>query len=364
MVTFESTPGREFSTLRIVGLEEDKVTTLECCTPLYRGCAAKWPSFRTSNSERNRNWSSVQEKILHLKGSDQESSDPTHGFHFLGSMIYAGHVQWRGPLKIRDNFEYIPGYWEWAEDVLSRCGDMLVNASLTGVDLLELRGLSVTGRLFDEVVPIDEFLSQSLSDKARIPESCRFLILGYQYLATESPDERVSIFSWIGFWNHSFRSYVGYEEVNRSTSKVTSLDVCPRTSYVVEHRPWDSAGRHPFDILRVGVDLEKEVAESCPPSLPIVTIAQQAETILHIGASSLWFCICSGLKGKSPDMVLKEEESSMKAFEVLSQIGWGNFADLHDKLQGFFQMEKERCMQQHQLLRLTVFLRIYKTFLS
>ncbi|GAA0186375.1 hypothetical protein LIER_33663 [Lithospermum erythrorhizon] len=49
-------------------------------TPLYRGCAAKWHSLRSSNSERNRRWSSLQENVLHLKGLAQESSDPPRGW--------------------------------------------------------------------------------------------------------------------------------------------------------------------------------------------------------------------------------------------------------------------------------------------
>ncbi|GAA0151215.1 hypothetical protein LIER_37246 [Lithospermum erythrorhizon] len=54
-------------------------------------------------------------------------------------------------------------------------------------------------------------------------------------------------------------SYIGYEAVDRSTSKMASLNGCPRRLYVVEHRPWDSADRHPFDVLRVGIDMEEEV---------------------------------------------------------------------------------------------------------
>ncbi|GAA0144577.1 hypothetical protein LIER_04991 [Lithospermum erythrorhizon] len=102
-------------------------------TPLYRGCTAKWTSLRSSNSKRNRSWSSLQEKVLHLKGSNQESSDPPRGFHFLGSMISVGRVQWQGPLKICGNFGYIYGYWEWVKVVLNRCGVMVTNASLTGM---------------------------------------------------------------------------------------------------------------------------------------------------------------------------------------------------------------------------------------
>ncbi|GAA0183259.1 hypothetical protein LIER_42369 [Lithospermum erythrorhizon] len=51
--------------------------------------------------------SSVQKKILHLKGSGRESPDPPSGFHFLGSTISSSHMQWRGPLKIHGNFDYI-----------------------------------------------------------------------------------------------------------------------------------------------------------------------------------------------------------------------------------------------------------------
>ncbi|GAA0150100.1 hypothetical protein LIER_09114 [Lithospermum erythrorhizon] len=84
-----------------------------------------------------------------------------------------------------------------------------------------------------------------------------------------------------------------------------------------------------------------EVAESSPPALPTLTIAQGAAVILRTRVSSLLSCICTGLEGKSPEMVLKEEESDMKTFEVLTQMGLGNFPDLHDKLQGFFQKARE-----------------------
>ncbi|GAA0145045.1 hypothetical protein LIER_05330 [Lithospermum erythrorhizon] len=82
MVTFENTSGVEFSTLRIVGLEEDMVTILAAYTPLYRGCATSWPTLRSSYSERNRSWSSSYDRVLHLKGSSRESSDPLLAFTF------------------------------------------------------------------------------------------------------------------------------------------------------------------------------------------------------------------------------------------------------------------------------------------
>ncbi|GAA0173078.1 hypothetical protein LIER_26770 [Lithospermum erythrorhizon] len=487
-------------------------------------------------------------------------------------MIFAGRVQWRDPLKICRNFDYIPGYWEWDEFTKAFCENWCPSTNTLIIpqgelsiylwDLLELGGFFVTGRLFDKAVPPTECLSQSLNDEAWILESYRFLLSGYHYLAAQSPNGRVSISAWIGFWNHSLQSYVGYEAADRSTSKVASLNVCPRRSSVVEHRPWYSTDRHPFDILRVDIYLEEEtvrfsylagcmclfsllsfrtlfvplcsrwpalwlmarrpvgpqmlryhgkgrgkvyalsearsvlhsypvtwkatrpdreqpflyddrvsqlpsdralfvslhtgrvfhrvgsefvvephnpyrffrqfgytptipglssstmemvdlatglnfrthvfypepnrrvvspirrspegdipfvvpdsvirdqvvevsfsvsdqehtelvdtgvspeyltteVAKLCPPSLPTLTIAQQAKTILRTGASSLMSCICNGLKAKSHEMVLKEEEGAMKTFKVLSQVGLGDFAVLHDKLQGFFQKGRE-----------------------
>ncbi|GAA0175967.1 hypothetical protein LIER_29045 [Lithospermum erythrorhizon] len=237
MVTFETSPGREFSTLCIVGSEEDKVTTLVAHTPLYRVCATKWPSFRSSNSERSCNWSSVQEKVLHLEGSDQESPVPPCGFHFLDVLDC-----YRAMLASA-----------FCENGCPSTNTLIIpqrELSISLWDLLELGSLSMTGPSFDEVVPTTECLSQSLNDKARILVSCRFLLSGYHYLSDQSPDGSVSISAW----NHSLRSSIGYKAADRSTSKVA----CPRKSAVVDLRPWYSTDRHPFDVLRVGVDLDEE----------------------------------------------------------------------------------------------------------
>ncbi|GAA0157425.1 hypothetical protein LIER_14695 [Lithospermum erythrorhizon] len=71
-------------------------------------------------------------------------------------------------------------------------------------NLLDLGGLSVVGRLFDEVVPTAECLSQSLSEESRLPAFCRFLLLGYYYLVVQFPDGRVSASAWISFWTILF----------------------------------------------------------------------------------------------------------------------------------------------------------------
>ncbi|KAL0349460.1 UNVERIFIED_CONTAM: hypothetical protein Sangu_1173800 [Sesamum angustifolium] len=113
--------------------------------------------------------------------------------HF-GSSIIEGDAKWDGDLCFTGEFRYTKGYWEWTQDVLSRCGDRLrhlkiydavyaslftydhnsdivkafseawcplTNTLLTSAremsislwDLHELVGLPMMGCLYDEVVP-------------------------------------------------------------------------------------------------------------------------------------------------------------------------------------------------------------------
>ncbi|GAA0185261.1 hypothetical protein LIER_32549 [Lithospermum erythrorhizon] len=198
---------------------------LAAYTPLYRGCASHHGLHFIYQVQRRLTVGLLFKRKSFISKDHDESSDLPCGFHFLGTMISFGHVQWRGELSI--------SMW----------------------DLLDLGGLSVTGLLFDEVVPTAEYLYQSLGERARIPVSCKFLLSGYHYLVVQSLDGRVSTSVWIGYWNHSLCSYVGYEAAERSTSKIA----CPRRPSVLENCRWDAADRHPFDTLRVSADLEEEV---------------------------------------------------------------------------------------------------------
>ncbi|GAA0183033.1 hypothetical protein LIER_30519 [Lithospermum erythrorhizon] len=172
-------------------------------------------------------------------------------------MISSSHVQWRGPLKIRGNFDYIPGYWEWTEDVLNRYSAMLASAFLTEAVQASLCVYDCSDefpKAFYEhwcpsnntlIIPQGE-MSISMWD---------LLDLGGLYVTGRLFDE-------ISFWNRSIWSYVGYEAADRSSSKVASLNVYPRKSSVVNPRIWDSADRHRFDVSRVSVDLEEEFGTS------------------------------------------------------------------------------------------------------
>ncbi|GAA0165776.1 hypothetical protein LIER_21091 [Lithospermum erythrorhizon] len=262
MVTFETTTGSEFSTLRMVGPKEDKVTTLIVYTSLYKG-----HSIPTPKLERGRSWSSTQEKAIYLEGPDKDSPDPPHGFHFLSSMMSAGRMQWRGSLSIRGNFEYIHGYWNrrrtcFCESWCPSTNSLTIPQGELSIylwDLLELGGLLVTSRLFDEVVPTTECVAPTLDSDARLPRSYQFLLLAYHCLASHSPDGTVCLRAWIGLWNYSLRTYVGHETADRSTTKIAPAFVCPRGPTILQHRSWDSRDRYPFEVLEVDADLVEEV---------------------------------------------------------------------------------------------------------
>ncbi|GAA0145043.1 hypothetical protein LIER_05328 [Lithospermum erythrorhizon] len=72
--------------------------------------------------------------------------------------------------------------------------------------------------------------------------------------------------------------------------------------HVVEVSFSVSSQEHP-KLVHIRESLESlvvEVAESHPPALPTLSIAQRARAILHTGASSIWACICDGLQGNLP----------------------------------------------------------------
>ncbi|GAA0170234.1 hypothetical protein LIER_24538 [Lithospermum erythrorhizon] len=124
---------------------------------------------------------------------------------YLKDEVAAGWAAWDGPIKIPGTFGHTPCYWEWAEDVLSRCSSVLSMAHLEK----KLGGLPIEGQIFDEVVPSAECLSRALPNKDRIPESCPFFLQAYHRLPLSSADDLVLITDWINSWSESPCRYVG-----------------------------------------------------------------------------------------------------------------------------------------------------------
>ncbi|KAK4400533.1 hypothetical protein Sango_1159400 [Sesamum angolense] len=161
-----------------------------------------WP--RLTNSSHLSKWcqeislcKNIKAWILRANHHEPPRHQPSDDFAHLctlGRSIIEGDAKWDVDLRFIREFRYTKGYWEWTEDVLSRCGDRLchikiydaVYASLFTYDhnsdivkafceawcplkntlvtsagempislwdLHELAGLPMTDCLYDEVVP-------------------------------------------------------------------------------------------------------------------------------------------------------------------------------------------------------------------
>ncbi|KAK4389705.1 hypothetical protein Sango_2307500 [Sesamum angolense] len=181
----------------------EKGTMSVVYAPLISGRnVSPWP--RLTNSSPLSEWyqetslsKNVKAWILRANHHEPPRHQPSDDFAHLctlGRSIIEGDAKWDGDLRFTGEFRYTKEYWEWTEDVLSRCGDRLrhleiydavyasmftydhnsdivkafcerwcplTNTLLTSAgemfislwDLHELVGLPMTGCLYDEVVP-------------------------------------------------------------------------------------------------------------------------------------------------------------------------------------------------------------------
>ena len=162
-------------------------------------------------------------------------------FPLLGRRISAGEVQWvlpsfkTPPLQYKGEFSYLPKYWEWLEDILSRNTKVLSDANLyepllaslftydrnphvlqaflecwctatntlhTSVgevsislwDLHSISGLPVYNSFYEEVVPNSKEISS-------LPLCCRPLFAAFHHLSLElGGSHLVTTAAWVKFW--------------------------------------------------------------------------------------------------------------------------------------------------------------------
>ena len=80
--------------------------------------------------------SHVVSRTFTLASNLHSTADCVDPFPLLGRRISAGEVQWAlpssktPPLEYRGEFSYLPKYWEWLEDILSRNTKVLSDANL------------------------------------------------------------------------------------------------------------------------------------------------------------------------------------------------------------------------------------------
>ncbi|KAL0377214.1 UNVERIFIED_CONTAM: hypothetical protein Scaly_0839000 [Sesamum calycinum] len=112
----------------------DKGTMLVVYAPLVGGKNVNsWP--RLTNSSHLGEWCqevSLSKNIkawtlraTHHKPLRHQQLDDLVPFCTFGRSIIEGETKWDGDLRFTIEFRYTKGYWEWTEDVLSRCGDKL-----------------------------------------------------------------------------------------------------------------------------------------------------------------------------------------------------------------------------------------------
>ncbi|KAL0451373.1 UNVERIFIED_CONTAM: hypothetical protein Slati_1115400 [Sesamum latifolium] len=182
-----------------------------------------------------------------------------------------GDAKWDGDLQFTRDFHYTKGYWEWTEDVLSRCGKRLclinaydaiyaslftydhnsdiikafcealcpfTNTLLTSArelsislwDLHDLAGLPMTGCLYDKVVPS----------------------------ANDDQCSNASIDKWMKFWSNKAIKY--HLPPPRKEKKM----VRPKSTHnpfgdITTHKRWSTAEEALFEKLCIEGNLKEEV---------------------------------------------------------------------------------------------------------
>ncbi|KAK6145923.1 hypothetical protein DH2020_019792 [Rehmannia glutinosa] len=228
----------------------ERGTTLAVYDPLVGRYAKQWPKL--TNRLHIREWSreipplnDSKSKMWALEATHHQQSDEPISLLTLGRRIIEGEAKWRDPIRFGGEFHYVKGYWEWTEDILSRCKNKLQAAriydsvyaslftydcnsnivkafceawcpstntlltshgelSISLWDLHTLAGLPMTGFLYDEVVPSAKELTGVDEAGLRfLPRSCNRLLHVYHLLQGSAHGDhysQVSIDDWINFW--------------------------------------------------------------------------------------------------------------------------------------------------------------------
>uniref|UniRef100_A0A2N9G3K9 Aminotransferase-like plant mobile domain-containing protein n=1 Tax=Fagus sylvatica TaxID=28930 RepID=A0A2N9G3K9_FAGSY len=266
--------------------------------PTYLSGGLNLPASSTIPSKRDSH--PVQSKIFTLRSSLHSGVNYTGLFPLLARRINVGEAHWATssrapPLQYTGEFSYIPKYWEWLEDILSRNKKTLTDAKIYGAvraslftydrnvhamqaffeywcpatntlhtsvgeisitlwDLCRIGGLPLFGSFYDEVVP-------SAKEMSSLPSSCEYLFAAFHHLSLKlgGPDSVTST-EWVGFW---FRGSVRYPKPPNRRSLRRSvrgkLSHNPRgiiTTHRNQCRTEDEEA--PFRILKVSEKAKEE----------------------------------------------------------------------------------------------------------
>uniref|UniRef100_A0A7N2RBY1 Aminotransferase-like plant mobile domain-containing protein n=2 Tax=Quercus lobata TaxID=97700 RepID=A0A7N2RBY1_QUELO len=193
-------------------------------------------------------------------------------YNTLGREIIVKRADWDFSFSVNGGFSYFSLYWDWLEDVLSRCKHLLDcwssstntlhtsvgEISITPWDLFVLGGLPCTGAFYDEVVPNAQELD-GINDQGRpyLPYSYRYLFLAYHHLQNRLKRQgKVSVHDWITFWYRGNNKY----PAPRKPARQTTIPKCSQNPLgeIKEHGPWLDKEHGVFADLQVEGDLKEE----------------------------------------------------------------------------------------------------------
>ncbi|KAK6147830.1 hypothetical protein DH2020_018742 [Rehmannia glutinosa] len=185
-------------------------------------------------------------QVTHHQQSTELTLLPTLGRHIIEGQAKSDDVELVG------EFHYIKGYWEWTKYVLSRCKNSFqkvkiyddvyaslfmydnnskimrafceawcpsTNTLLTSFgelsvslwDLQTLVGLSISGSLYNEVVPCaKELTCFNVAASRFLPRSCGYLLHDYHHLrkfVNGGQSSQVHVSEWIRFWSKKSMKY-------------------------------------------------------------------------------------------------------------------------------------------------------------
>lgn len=237
-------------------------------------------------------------QVLTLQPTLDSKDARSSSFDLLSHRIIAGAASWMSTskgslLKYVREFSFIPNYWEWLEDVLSRNRHTLVDAKIydavfaslftydqsvnviqafcefwcpatntlhtsageLSISLWDLRligGLPVYGSFYDEVVP-------SAQEALLLSRSCKHLFSAFHQLCLEhGGPHNVSSSKWVDFW---FKGPSRYQKPpSRRTSKRTARARSSHNPSGLIDLPQEHSkeGEAPFVTLKVESNVKEE----------------------------------------------------------------------------------------------------------
>ncbi|KAL2942840.1 Tropomyosin [Bienertia sinuspersici] len=238
--------------------------------------------------------------VLHNMMPDRDATNDKPPL--LGRSIVSGATKWKSnTVKFIGDFFFIPGYWEWTEDVLSRYGDILelcsvrdaVYASLYSYDrdtnilrafceswcpstntlhtmagefsislwdLYKLGGLPISGRIYDETVP-DIHTLRAHTDKGvrRIPKAYESLLAAYRQIVQRPESKKgVSARQWVDFWCKRSISYNAPVKQKRYTGAPPKSTHNPSGKLADPPSEWSTKELHLFNSLGIEAEGKRE----------------------------------------------------------------------------------------------------------